>query len=168
MRHGEPGHRILVMGATGWLGSAVLAQARVCGGTVAGGARHGSRQRGIEVCDASDARAVVALCARFRPTVLVNCVRREDVGVAVVRSLLQGARHTGARLVQVGSAAEYGEAFRRGRPLGERAIPRPLSAYGKAKAAETAIALAALDDGADVVVARVFNLIGPGEREGTV
>jgi GDP-4-dehydro-6-deoxy-D-mannose reductase len=66
-------------------------------------------------------------------------------------------------LVIAGSAAEYGSAIRDGEPIDETAICAPLSAYGASKHAQTRMALAyASDTGTPVLVARIFNPLGPG------
>ena len=64
------------------------------------------------------------------------------------------------RVVLIGSAAEYGNVEADKVPVEETISPRPVSLYGIAKAAQT---LVALRPGYDAVVARVFNVCGPGE-----
>nr|WP_237555304.1 NAD-dependent epimerase/dehydratase [Streptomyces sp. SID4948] len=63
-----------------------------------------------------------------------------------------------ARLVHLGSAAEYGSA-QAGSALSERAATRPTGVYGAAKLAGT---LAVCGSGLDAVVLRVFNPVGAG------
>ncbi|WP_433286922.1 NAD-dependent epimerase/dehydratase family protein [Micromonospora sp. CA-244673] len=68
----------------------------------------------------------------------------------------------GARLVRLGSAAEYGPVpF--GTSVSEDTVPAPVSDYGVSQAAATRlIALAARAGLVDAIVLRVFNPIGPG------
>ncbi|GAB3336905.1 NAD-dependent epimerase/dehydratase family protein [Micromonospora halotolerans] len=68
----------------------------------------------------------------------------------------------GARLVRLGSAAEYGPVpF--GASVSEDTVPAPVSEYGVSQAAATRLtALAARAGLVDAVVLRVFNPIGPG------
>ena len=62
----------------------------------------------------------------------------------------------------VSSSAIYGRT-RPGRPVSERVQPRPLTHYGVAKLAQEEVALRyARAVGLRVVVARAFNLLGPG------
>ena len=62
-----------------------------------------------------------------------------------------------------GSAAEYGLACEQ-QPIDESALPRPTSAYGLSKLAQTLHALSYAWRGeVPVVVGRVFNVTGPGE-----
>jgi GDP-4-dehydro-6-deoxy-D-mannose reductase len=67
------------------------------------------------------------------------------------------------RLVIAGSAAEYGSAIRDGEPVRETAMCAPRSAYGASKQAQTRAALNYADaTGTSVLVARIFNPLGPG------
>lgn len=63
----------------------------------------------------------------------------------------------------IGSAAEYGEVPLDRQPVDETFLGNPQGAYGKAKAAVAGLAAhAANEDGLHVVVARPFNIVGPG------
>ena len=86
------------------------------------------------------------------------------VNVDLFKALSQALRRTGLnpRVVVVGSAAEYGAAIRDGEPVSETTVCAPVSAYGVSKYEQTQAALAYADlAGASVLVARVFNPIGP-------
>lgn len=66
-------------------------------------------------------------------------------------------------LVFCGSAAEYGLAVVDGVPICETVHCEPVSGYGTAKLAQTRAALAFTENtGIPVLVARIFNPIGPG------
>jgi NDP-hexose 4-ketoreductase len=75
--------------------------------------------------------------------------------------LLAGTR---ARLVHLGSAAEYGGA-EPGVPISESARPRPGAPYGVTKLAGTRLAELGRAAGLDTVVLRVFNPVGAGAPE---
>ncbi|GAA0811387.1 hypothetical protein Sya03_17260 [Spirilliplanes yamanashiensis] len=82
--------------------------------------------------------------------------------VAVAHLLTAWERaEPGARLVHLGSAAEYGAAAP-GRPVAETDEPEPVSAYGHSKLAGTALVAAAHRRGLPATVLRVFNPLGPG------
>src|SRR6185503_18912279 len=66
-----------------------------------------------------------------------------------------------ARLVHIGSAAEYGPAIG-GRPTRETDDTRPSGPYGESKLAATRAVWGAGLLGLDTVVLRVFNPIGAG------
>lgn len=61
----------------------------------------------------------------------------------------------------VGSAAEYGRVSTDQLPILESHALNPVSDYGETKKKQTLIALKAAKQGVPIVVARVFNIIGP-------
>jgi nucleoside-diphosphate-sugar epimerase len=82
---------------------------------------------------------------------------------AVVEAIARSGVAT--RLVHLGSAAEYGPG-EAGRPVAETACPKPVSPYGIAKLAATQLVAGAAAAGADAVVLRVFNALGPAMPPG--
>ena len=101
---------MLVIGATGMVGQAVMAAGRARGLTVIGAARTGT-DRAVDVCN--DA-ALRGLLEEVRPDVVVNCAAivshalcEKQPGVAylinarAVSVLAEAARGTGARLVHI-------------------------------------------------------------------
>ncbi|MDD5488978.1 MAG: NAD-dependent epimerase/dehydratase family protein [Candidatus Omnitrophica bacterium] len=67
-------------------------------------------------------------------------------------------------VVNAGSSAEYGYAGKKG--IGESCPPRPVSMYGASKLLQTCTAdLFFRMYGLNVVTARIFNLIGPGQTD---
>ena len=81
------------------------------------------------------------------------------------RHLIESVKETlpATRIVLIGSAAEYGEVPLDRQPVDETFAGKPKGPYGSAKAAVAALAShAALEDGVKVMVARPFNIIGPG------
>ncbi|MFF4649682.1 NAD-dependent epimerase/dehydratase family protein [Streptomyces sp. NPDC001380] len=108
------------------------------------------------------------------PRVIINCAgatygspraltRANTVAVATVCEAVRRS-HEPARLIHVGSAAEYGPApF--GQPVPETAEPRPLGPYGVTKLAGTELVLSS---GLDAAVLRVFDAVGPGAPTGSL
>jgi GDP-4-dehydro-6-deoxy-D-mannose reductase len=89
----------------------------------------------------------------------------EQLNVGLTLAVMQALRDVQARplLVCCGSATEYGAAITDGVPICETARCAPLGAYGAAKHAQTKAALAyAAATGTPVLIARIFNPIGPG------
>jgi len=87
------------------------------------------------------------------------------INVGLTQSLLGALRQTSLQplLVIAGSAAEYGSAIIDGEPIRETAVCAPLSAYGQSKHTQTQEALGYADAaGKPVLVARIFNPLGPG------
>ncbi|MEV7182168.1 NAD-dependent epimerase/dehydratase family protein [Kitasatospora sp. NPDC093679] len=102
------------------------------------------------------------------PQVVINCagatygssrtlIRSNTLAVATVCEAIRRSREP-ARLVHIGSAAEYGP-MQPGAPIGEGTEPRPVGPYGVSKLAGTELVLAS---GLDAAVLRVFDVVGPG------
>ena len=75
----------------------------------------------------------------------------------------------GPRILVIGSSAEYGIAGNSKKPIKETEPLAPITAYGVSKAAQTMLALQYHSAyGLYIVVARSFNLIGPGQTSALV
>jgi nucleoside-diphosphate-sugar epimerase len=114
---------------------------------------------------------LAALIRAAQPDVVVNCVGRlagdavqlTEANVLVTARLIEVVARMApaARVVLLGSAAEYGPAPH-GRPIGEDDPARPVAAYGVTRLASTQLVqLAARDKRVDAIVLRVFNPVGP-------
>ncbi len=89
----------------------------------------------------------------------------ELLNVDVAKSVMQSVTDVQARplLVFCGSAAEYGSATADGIPASEMTVCTPSSPYGASKLAQTKAALTFAErTGTPVLIARIFNPIGPG------
>lgn len=120
---------------------------------------------------ADDARAVVR---ESRPALVFHLAGRTRPGsweqhwtahVTATVNLLEALAAEGrpAKVVLVGSAAEFGAAA--GRRADERSPCEPLSLYGASKLSQTLAALSFSRGPLSVVVARLFNVLGPGTPE---
>jgi nucleoside-diphosphate-sugar epimerase len=160
--------RILVLGATGYLGAHVAGLLRALpGALVLAGGRSSTADVTVDLA-ADRAPAVAKALASAAPDVVVNCagatggdaVTLAEVnarGPAVLcAALLEAA--PGARLVHLGSAAEYGPG-EPGSRVTESAATCPVGPYGATKLAGT---VAVTASGLDAVVLRVGNPVGPG------
>ena len=154
------GLRLLVTGASGFLGGTVASLARAHGWRVTG--TSWSRDAGWTTLDVRDRDAVRAVVHRSRPDVVVHTA----ASYADWRTTADGSAHValaaalaGARLVHVSSDAVHAGSAE---PYADDAVPQPVYGYGAAKAAaETAVR--AVDPGA--VVVRTSLIIGHGRSE---
>ncbi|GAA2450759.1 NAD(P)-dependent oxidoreductase [Streptomyces glaucus] len=160
--------RVLVLGATGYLGGHVVEHLRARPGTrVLVGGRSPAAEVTVDLASDPPHHLAKAL-ASAAPDAVVNCagatggdaVTLAEVnarGPAVLCAALLRAA-PGARLVHLGSAAEYGPGTP-GRRVAESAATRPAGPYGATKLAGT---VAVTASGLDAVVLRVGNPVGPG------
>jgi nucleoside-diphosphate-sugar epimerase len=154
--------RVLLTGATGFIGRHVRDRAAACGLDVVAV----SRSTGPDLCHAA---ATARLLRDLAPDAVVNCAgtTEGDPGamvagnVVAVANLVAAVAGRGIRLVHLGSAAEYGDTLP-GTSVTEGTAPRPEGSYGITKLAGTELVRAAAGDGLDAVVLRVFNPVGPG------
>jgi GDP-4-dehydro-6-deoxy-D-mannose reductase len=123
-----------------------------------------------EIIDATRPDVVFHLASAVAQTVRSadELVRQVVGGTQSVTTAIRRVGRT-TRLVLAGSSAQYGAASGAHARITETDACLPVNAYGHAKVAAEAIALAmAHDGGFDVVAARPFNHVGPGESTATV
>ncbi len=169
--------RVLVTGAAGALGRLLCARLAADPAVQLFRAdRAAGRDPDLLACDVTDAAAVRALLDATRPERIFHLAGSATGDWAVDRAVnADGAWHlldavrAGAhapRVVLIGSAAEYGLVAPDENPVRETQPLRPMAVYGLTKAFQTQIAAHfAARHGADVVVARLFNLLAPGLPE---
>jgi nucleoside-diphosphate-sugar epimerase len=155
------GGPVLVTGAGGFIGRRLVQTLQSGGCDVIGWTRAEADLRAAdEVQDAMAAAAprIVFHLAACSATGSASAGHAITAEVAMV-SNLAAALPTGARMIVAGSMAEFGYAG----VHSEDAPRRPVTAYGRAKAAAVDRAVALHDAGAAVMVARLFGVYGPGE-----
>ncbi len=166
--------RLLIVGASGFLGSHVRRAAVSAGMEVVTAGRAGlldaPAHRQVD-CGVDDPVVIGAVLRDVAPDVVVNCAGAiagapallATANVTLPYSLITALRDSGvaARLVHLGSAAEYGLS-EPGVAVTETHPPRPIALYGVTKLAGTRIVQVARGADLDAVVLRVFNPIGLG------
>ncbi|WP_232534255.1 NAD-dependent epimerase/dehydratase family protein [Plantactinospora sp. KBS50] len=178
---------MLVTGSHGWVGTHICRLLAGQGHRVVGVGRRPQTMAGRYLqFDLHDAAAVDVALDEVRPDVVFHLAgatpqREPEVGRLVadcvggtysighaLRTVARRYRYR-PRLVLAGSSAQYGAVPWEQNPVSEQALPRPTGAYGHAKLAAEATAFALAADGhIEVVAARAFNHVGPGETVGTV
>jgi len=166
--------RILVTGATGFVGGHLLAALRD---------RFPQAEPIPAGFDVTDARAVADGVAEARPDAVVHLAAVAAPGDArrdpdrawqvnlhgtlnLARAVLSAAPD--CVLLFASSADAYGASFRAGRPLDEAAPLAPLNTYGATKAAADLALGAMAAEGLRCVRVRPFNHTGPGQSDGFV
>jgi nucleoside-diphosphate-sugar epimerase len=169
--------RVLVTGATGFVGRHVLPALAARGFEVHGIARETQGDVRLHGADLLDPEARRALIGAVRPTHLLHLAWEAEPGrywtsaanldwVAVSLDLARlFAEAGGRRFVGVGTCAEYAWGASR---LDEATTPcRPATLYGAAKdGARRILAAYAGTAGLSLAWGRLFYLYGPGERPG--
>ncbi|GAA2710713.1 NAD-dependent epimerase/dehydratase family protein [Streptomyces luteosporeus] len=160
--------RILLLGATGFLGRHAAERLRALpGALVLEGGRSPRAAFPLDLAATCPDR-LISVVRGAAPDAVVNCAGAVGGSALTLTgvnargpALLCEALHAAApdaRLVHLGSAAEYGPADGH-RPAAEAGPARPAGLYGASKLAGT---LAVTGSGLDAVVLRVFNPVGPG------
>jgi len=169
--------RILIIGASSFLGGHLLREVGPAGHQVVTAGRSAvaaspshhrldlstdSLPRIAEVIDTIAADVVVNCAGATAGSPDVLAAANITAVYALVTAMLES--RTRARLVQIGSAAEYGRT-EEGVPVTESAPARPASVYGATKLAGTRLTEVGRMAGLDAVVLRVFNVVGAGAPE---
>jgi GDP-4-dehydro-6-deoxy-D-mannose reductase len=170
--------KILITGSNGFIGRNLTRwlrltypQASVCG-TV----RHQPAGESQIAADLTQPAAVSELLSKTSPNYIFHLAGTlyasgwdefyaSNVKTAV--NLLEGVRDAGlaARVILVGSAAEYGNISPTSLPLTEEHRLLPTSLYGVSKACQTAFMHYFASQGLAVFLVRPFNVYGPGMPE---
>ena len=161
--------RALVTGASGFVGRHLVAHLTACGDDVT-----------ASEAEITDPEGLDADFAGPRPDAVYHLAAQADVkasftaAAATLRvnaegtlNVLDAARRAGAdRVVVVSSADVYGRLQPAELPVNESAPMRPVTPYGASKAAAEMVCVqAGADPGLDVVRARAFNHLGPGQSD---
>jgi GDP-4-dehydro-6-deoxy-D-mannose reductase len=181
--------RILITGASGFVGRHLIAECLSLGDALFGTDRPGENTprdpeliwHTLDLLDEDSIRSILRSC---QPEGIIHLAGQANVALAHVdpvgtfRVNAEGTLHVlravrelahDATVVVVTSAEVYGTVPPQDQPISETAPLRPTSPYGLSKAAaDLAAEQAALGWGLDVIRMRPFNHLGPGQRSGFV
>jgi NDP-hexose 4-ketoreductase len=173
--------RVVVAGGDGYIGSRVCRRlAAIKGVDVLPLSRRASGRGCAQVIDlVRPPGALVSLLTDYRPDVVINCAGTTssdvldcvEAHVVVTANLLAAAAQAAprVRLIQLGSAAEYGQAVAASLRIHEDTPPAPRGAYAVSKLASTLLAVRHGPGlGLECLALRIFNLIGPDMAPGTI
>jgi GDP-4-dehydro-6-deoxy-D-mannose reductase len=117
--------------------------------------------------DLADPTHVIHLAGLLPPKDEIEFWRVNVCGTLKFLESIGRRKEAAVRFLNVGSAAEYG--YSSDRPIKETDKSGGVSAYGRSKWAQSTLALEfGKQNGIEVMVARTFNLIGPGTPESLV
>lgn len=176
--------RVLITGATGFLGSHVARALLQAGHEVVSTHRSTSRRRRLRDVDArlrwvamnlGDASSIHAAVSETRPAVVIHCAgygmnyseQTFEDGIACnilgTRHLVQASAQADVqRFIHAGSCFEYGN---KAVPVSEDEVLSPISMYGVTKAAATLLAIQQSKAlGLPTAVLRPFGVYGPADR----
>ena len=180
--------RILVTGAHGFAGSHLLAELARAGHQITAGVygpvereldSNGVRWVSLDITSDQSTRAAIRAS---QPEQIYHLAGQASVGESFrtpqetwevnatgTLRVLEALRQEGlgsSRLLLTSSAEVYGAVAPADQPVGEHVPLRPLTPYGASKAAAEMVAVQFARSGmAQVVIARSFNHIGPGQDE---
>jgi GDP-6-deoxy-D-talose 4-dehydrogenase len=164
------GERVLVTGAAGLIGRALVPRLREASVEVHEVSRRASKSSNSHVADLSDTAAADALIRRVSPSMILHLAgghgsTSHDLFVANVQTavnVMNGAARLAVppRVVLLGSSSEYGEPV--GGPVSESSPTEPVNDYGRAKleASDKARSIA-LVSGIRLCILRPFNVVSP-------
>lgn len=180
----DEARRVLITGATGFVGTHLTAHlaAAYPGWQVTGTTRHGADAAAqLVCCDLRDPDVVMSLVNAVQPEMVVHLAGQSNVPAsfadpeATLANNILGTLHLldacrthapRARLLIVSSNEVYGPTPPEAQPLREDRPLRPVNPYAVSKAAQEMLALQyAHSYDLDIVVARPFNHIGPGQTD---
>ncbi len=172
--------KVLVTGAGGFVGGHLVRTLEAAGHQVIGTSLQPGNELALELLDLRDHDATQALIERVRPEGIVHLAglayvpaAEQDLGLAVSTNIgatavmldRAAAVSPGCRFVLISSSEVYGRRLGE-EPITEDTPPEPANAYSITKlSAEMLARHVGRTREVDVIVARPFNHIGPGQSE---
>lgn len=171
--------RVLITGISGFIGNSLcdfikrsFLSCYICGVDITPGR---TSTKNNFVGDMNDTRFLKDAIAKARPQYIFHMAGSTDRGedfaslvsknVFLTKVLLDVAmdlKNLKTRIIIPGSAAEYGRVARKDLPVKEDCPLEPVNLYGLSKMCQSLLAMSYCRKGLDVVIGRIFNIIGRG------
>lgn len=176
--------RVMITGATGFIGRFLTQHCLQAGSSVLGIDRHGPEDEpltgaALERCDVRDASHLSEIVAGFRPERVFHLAAQSyptvsllqpretfDINVGGTINLFESIRAAGINptVVVACSSGEYGPVASEDLPVREDHLLRPLHPYGVSKVAQDLLAAQYfLNYSIPAIRIRIFNTTGPGK-----
>ncbi|MCX6781451.1 MAG: NAD-dependent epimerase/dehydratase family protein [Candidatus Magasanikbacteria bacterium] len=174
MNSSTKNERILITGASGFTARALISALRVMGATdLCLIDRIANQDVNIFACDVADAGQIAEQISFFQPTKIYHLIGSftNDYEIDYRANVLSTKnifdalieRKISARVLLIGSSAEYGDINSSDNPISENQPLHPFSVYGLTKVFQTALMNFYYQRyNLDIVMARTFNLYGEG------
>jgi len=127
----------------------------------------------IFACDLTNERKIFNILAKNKPDYIFHLAggriddqrKLYEANLLTTQSLFEAIKkikHYQPRIIIPGTAAEYGRINSHLKLINEGTYPQPVSWYGFVKYMQTSLALMYARNGFNVVIARMFNILGHG------
>lgn len=168
--------KIMVAGCQGFLGAALVQWIAVNKPSIkVVGVSRRKKSKDVFRCDLSRPSNIIPILKKYKPDIIFHAAggrggSDEEMfrdNIHATFSLFEALKAVPAikpRVVMFGSAAEYGNAFKKRGKVAETVTPDPASAYGFIKTMQIALGQFYSRQGFNVVGTRIFNVSGKGTR----
>jgi GDP-4-dehydro-6-deoxy-D-mannose reductase len=167
--------RILVLGADGFIGSAVVTALADDNEVYRGVYSAPSAGKNVVKLDLSKIETILAALDKVKPQIIINSAgvvensEKAKLNVEFTKNLLEAIAKRGLKPIKIiicGSAAEYGQVDPSNLPVKEVTPLNAANDYGRGKLEEVKLALEYKQKhGLPIVIARIFNPIGAGMHQ---
>ncbi len=168
-------NNILITGTNGFVGSSLAEYiVKEYKSWVVHGVDKIAARKGFHVFDIENRNKLTALITKIKPRYIFHfsgttnqydfdtLLSSNVYATHVLFEAIIRIKKYNPRIFIPGSAAEYGEVSPAQIPIKENCPLRPISLYGFSKMAQEALSLFYISRGLDIVVGRIFNIMGKG------
>jgi len=168
--------KILIIGAHGFLGRALWRHIKknYTQYTLSGISRH--REKGdskIHICNINHSNKLKDILLKIQPDYIFNLsggkfankkklYQSNLMATSTLLKTVSKLKAISPRIIMAGTAAEYGMPRRNNGVMSEKSRAKPVTWYGFVKLLQTKLSIAYAHNGMDVIVVRMFNVLGKG------